>query len=104
MKTFKNESDVKDAVKKIFKDHGWFYWMPPANAFGRVGIADFHAMKHGVFLAVETKFGTNAPSAMQDKFLRDIAGHGGRVWVVTDRNLHAFAADISSWWAENDRT
>ena len=51
-----SESDVKKYVKKILDDHGWKWWMPPANGFGQAGISDFNALRSGVFLAVETKF------------------------------------------------
>lgn len=89
MKTpeFKTEADVKAAVKKLLVGAGWYYWMPPAAAYGRSGISDFHAIKDGVFLAIETKFGNNKPTPMQVQFLGHISAHGGRTLVINEKNL-----------------
>ena len=59
------EKDVKTRIKKLLDDHDWFWFMPPANGFGRTGISDIIAVKRGVFLAIEAKFGKNPPTAMQ---------------------------------------
>ena len=91
-----NEAGVKAAVKKILKTHGWFVWMPPANAFGKAGIADIHALKDGVFLAVETKFGNNKPSKLQSAFLGAVDQHGGKALVVNEKNLVEFEQLITS--------
>ena len=61
-RTFLTEKDVKAEVKKLLNAHDWFWWMPPANGFGKAGISDFNALKKGVFLAVETKFGSKKPT------------------------------------------
>lgn len=84
----KNEKDVKKKVKALLDKHGWFYWMPPANAYGRSGISDFNVIKAGVFLAIETKFGPNKPTAMQTAFLNSINAEGGFGFVVNDNNLN----------------
>lgn len=82
-----NEAGVKREVKRLLKKYGWYYWMPPANAFGRAGIADFNAVRGGRFLAVETKFGSNRPTPLQQQFLNDVVAHGGLAMVVTERDL-----------------
>lgn len=82
-----NEAGVKREVKRLLKQYGWYYWMPPANAFGRAGIADFNAVRDGRFLAVETKFGSNRPTPLQQQFLNDVVAHGGLAMVVTERDL-----------------
>ena len=84
-----NEEGVKRAVKKLLVQYGWFFWMPPANAFGRSGISDFHALRKGKFLAIETKYGYNKPTALQQQFLRDVTIHDGHVLVVNENNLDA---------------
>ena len=86
----KNESYVKAAVKKLLDKHGWFWWMPPANGFGQSGISDIHAVKAGMFMAVETKFGKRDPTAMQQGFLDSVrsANHFG--FVVRDTTIEAF--------------
>lgn len=87
MRDIVNEAGVKRQVKRLLKQYGWYYWMPPANAFGRAGIADFNAVRDGRFLAVETKFGYNKPTPLQQQFLDSIVAHGGLAMVVTERNL-----------------
>ena len=86
----KNEKDVKAKVKKLLDKYGWFWWMPPANGFGQSGISDFNAVKDGVFMAVETKFGSNKPTAMQGAFLRSINQESCFGFVVTEKTLEWF--------------
>lgn len=83
----KDEKAVKAAVKKILEKHKWFWWMPPANGFGKSGIADFNAVKDGVFIAIETKFGTNKPTAMQRAFLDSVNAESCMGFVVNDKNI-----------------
>ncbi len=86
----RNEKDVKARVKKLFDVHDWFWWMPPANGYGQVGISDFHALKDGVFIAVETKFGSNKPTPMQKGFLESINAGSAFGFVVNDSNIDQF--------------
>jgi hypothetical protein len=53
------EGKVKDAVKKILREHGIWFYMPVQNGMGVTGIPDFVCCWHGEFIAIETK----APSA-----------------------------------------
>jgi hypothetical protein len=85
-----NEKDVKAGVKKILDEHGWFWWCPPANGFGQTGVSDFNALKDGVFMAIETKFGTRKPTVQQKAFLASIAAMDGFAYIVTDRNIDSF--------------
>src|SRR5512139_3635363 len=89
---YTNEADVKRQVKKLLDKHKWFWWMPPANGFGRTGISDFNALRGGVFLAVETKFGKNKPTHMQMGFMESVQAESGMAFVVNEQNLDAFAA------------
>ena len=86
-----SESDVKKYVKKILDDHGWKWWMPPANGFGQAGISDFNALRSGVFLAVETKFGDNDLTINQEKFLNEVLAEDGFSFVVNEHTLDTFA-------------
>lgn len=88
---YRNEGDVKKQVKTLLKAHGYFFWMPPANGFGRTGIADINAIKSGVFLAVETKFGRNSPTPMQRAFLESINAEQGFGFVVCEKRVGYFA-------------
>lgn len=90
-RTYHNESDVKAEVKKLLNQHKWFWWCPPANGFGRSGISDFNALRDGVFVAIETKFGKNKPTAMQIGYLDSIASENGMSFLVNENNLDALA-------------
>jgi hypothetical protein len=85
----RNEKDVKAQVKKILNRHNWFYWMPPANAYGRSGISDFNAVWAGTFMVIETKFGSNKPTPMQVAFLNSIRAEKGFAFIVNETNLEA---------------
>lgn len=91
MVVYHTEGDVKREVKKLLIAHQWFWWMPPANGYGRGGAADFHALRNGVFMSVETKIGTNKATALQQQYLRGVRKYGGMAFLVSDRTLDAFA-------------
>ena len=88
------EATVKDDVKKVLDAHDWFWWMPPSNKFGRSGISDFHAVKPGLFMAIETKRGlstkkANEPTTNQIGFLQSIKSARHFAFVVyEDRVEH----------------
>ena len=86
----KNESHVTKGVKKILDAHHWFWWMTPANGYGASGIADFCAVKQGMFLAIETKANRNDPTPMQRAYLDSIRTCDHFAFVVRDTNLDAF--------------
>jgi hypothetical protein len=96
----KNEKDVKKKVKALLDKFGWFWWCPPANAYGRSGISDFHALKNGVFLAIETKFGSNKPTAMQLGFLNSINAESAFAFVVNETNLDWLEAFLEDFGAQ----
>lgn len=89
--SYKNERDVKRDIKKILDAYGWFWFSPPANAYGMNGIADVLALRAGVFLAIEAKFGKNRTSALQQAFLQTVAAESGFGFVVSDKTLPQFA-------------
>jgi hypothetical protein len=83
----RNEKDVKVQVKKILDRHNIFWWCPPANAYGRSGISDFNCLGLGVFIAIETKFGSNKPTGPQIAFLNSVKAEKGFAFVVNENNL-----------------
>ena len=83
----KSEKDVKTQVKKLLDKHSWFWFMPPANAYGRSGISDFCAIRNGVFLAIETKFGKGKVSPLQRGFLGSVMSQHAFGFVVNENNL-----------------
>jgi hypothetical protein len=97
--TYQNEGDVKKQVKRLLDKHNWFWFMPPANGYGRTGIADILAIRGGVFLAIETKFGKNKPTPMQIGFLQSIMAEQGYGFVVCDRRV----AWLQSWLEAFDK-
>lgn len=96
-KTHTNESHVKQDVKELLDASQWFWFMPPANGFGAAGISDFIAVKRGTFMAIETKFGSNKPTAMQVGFLNSIRAADGFAFVVNEKNLEWLAAFLESF-------
>lgn len=96
---YHNEGSVKREVKKLLEKHGYFFWMPPANGFGRTGISDFQAIKAGVFLAIETKFGKNTTTPMQRGFLNSVLAEGGFSFVVCERRVDT----LRTWLETFDR-
>lgn len=98
-KTYTCEKDVKASVKKLLDKHGYFWWMPPANGFGKVGVSDFNALRAGVFVAVETKFGGNKPTVQQRAYLESVIAEGGFGFVVDEKTLDK----LESWMDAFDR-
>ena len=90
MAEIRNEHDVKREVRKLLTKYGWYTWMPPANGYGKGGISDFHALKDGKFLAIETKYGGNTTTTLQAKFMASIAAAGGYAVVVNEMTLDTF--------------
>lgn len=86
-KPMRDEKGVKENIKRLLDAFGWFWWMPPANGYGKVGISDFHALKNGVFIAIEAKFGSNKPTAHQKAFLESVQATDAFGFVVNEKNL-----------------
>lgn len=96
-KLFEKEKHVKQRVKEILNAADWFWWMPAANGMGTTGISDFCAIKNGVFMAVETKFGKNPPTALQRAFLESIEAQKGFAFLVTEDNVEWLSAFVESF-------
>lgn len=93
----RNEKDVKKEVRKILEAHKWFWWMPPANGFGKVGVADFNALRGGVFMAIETKFDKNQPTVHQRAYLSSVMAEDGFGFVVNERNIEWLRAFMDAF-------
>lgn len=89
------ERPVKDEVKKALNEFGWFWFMPPANAFGRTGISDIIAFKTGMFMAVEAKNKTEV-TENQWGFLNSIRAEGGFAFVVNSERVDYFRAFLGA--------
>ena len=85
------EGRVKDAIKKMLKAAGWYWFMPVSNGLGKHGIPDIIACKPtvitpdmvgqrvGLFVGIECKapgkLGTVTP--LQERELEAIEAAGG---------------------------
>lgn len=96
-KTYTKEADVKAEVKRILKEMGFFFWMPAANGYGAQGVADFLAIKDGVFFAIETKFGKGKATPNQLRFLLNIHQQGGRALLVNEESVDRLQDVLSDW-------
>lgn len=89
-----NEAKVKVKVKRILAEVGAWYCMPRGTVLGRSGVPDFLVCLHGRFIGIETKSGSNKPTALQAKELLDIERHHGMTFVVNERTLPEFEQKI----------
>ena len=80
------EGRVKEAVKRLLKAHGVWYYMPVQNGMGTVGIPDFICCWGGRFLAIETKAPgkRSTTTANQDRVIAALHQAGGTALVVDD--------------------
>ena len=100
MTKLSNESDVKKIVKAVLKstpDCWWF--MPPANGFGRAGIPDFVGIVNGLGFAVETKFGKGTTTANQEREIAALMQSGAKVWIVRETNVDDWHLEFKAWAA-----
>jgi hypothetical protein len=96
----KKEKDVKDVVKAVLKSTPKCWWfMPPANGFGRSGIPDFAGCVNGYMFAVETKFGKGTTTANQDREIQTLIQSGARVWIVRETNVDDWHIEFKAWAA-----
>lgn len=92
----KTEKDVKKRIKQLLDLHGWFHWMPAANGYGQQGVPDHAAIKNGVYLVIEAKFGYNKPKPLQKAFAAQIIANDAFAFCVNEKNI-----DHLAWWLES---
>lgn len=92
-----SEKHVKDLIKRLFNFHGWFTWMPAANGFGQQGVHDHLALKAGIFMTVEAKFGGNKPSATQKAFAAQVTANDCQSFCVDEKNINYLAEFLESF-------
>ena len=98
----KKEEDVKKVVKAALKSTpGCWWFMPPANGFGRSGIPDFVGIVNGLGFAVETKFGKGTTTANQEREIAAATQAGGQVWIVRETNVDTWCLEFKAWVALN---
>ena len=96
----KNEGDVKKLVKKVLdttSDCWWF--MPPANGYGRSGIPDFLGCVAGNLFAIETKFGKGTTTPNQTREINNLTSAGAKVWIVRETSVDTWELEFKAWVA-----
>lgn len=81
------EKKVKNAVTKILKDYGAYYFYPVTGGFGRSGVPDIVACYRGNFVAFECKAGNNKPTALQLAEMEKINKAQGVALWVNEKNI-----------------
>ena len=98
----KNEADVKKLVKDVLNTtDGCWWFMPPANGYGRTGIPDFVGCVRGNMFAVETKYGKGTTTAHQNREIEKLTRAGAEVWIVRETNVDTWALEFKAWVALN---
>ena len=80
------EKAVKAKVKAVLDSEGVYYFMPPANGFGRSGVPDIVACVNGLFFGIECKANGNKPTALQIREIEAIRRSNGVAVVVDETN------------------
>ena len=91
------EKKVKNAVTKILKERGAYYFYPVTGGFGRSGVPDIVCCHRGNFVAIECKAGRNKPTALQLGQLEAIRQCGGLALIVNEDSLDQLKESIQSW-------
>lgn len=95
------EAKVKAQIKQALESvQGCYFFMPPANGYGRAGIPDFVGCLNGLFFAIEAKAGKGTTTALQDREIEKIKNCGGFAIVVNENNVSRLATELEAWGRE----
>ena len=81
------EAKVKKVVVKQLKELGAYYFFPATGGYGKSGVPDIVGCYKGMFFGIECKAGSNVPTPLQEKNLRDIRNASGFDLVVNEENM-----------------
>jgi len=81
------EAKVKKKVVAILKEYKAYFFYPVTGGYGRSGVPDIIVCYNGRFIGIECKAGTNKPTPLQEKNLKDIQAAGGVSLVVNEDNI-----------------
>ena len=95
------ESKVKKRIKAILEELPCYFFMPPANGYGRAGIPDFVGCLNGMFFSIEAKAGKGKTTALQDRELERIRQAGGLALIVNEENLDGLKIILEGWNGHN---
>lgn len=76
---------------------GCYFFMPPANGYGRAGIPDFVGCLNSRFFAIEAKAGKGKTTALQDREIEQIKSCGGFAIVVNEANVDELKTYLEQW-------
>ena len=82
------EAKVKKKVRALLEKYGTYYAMPATGGYGASGVPDFLVCHHGRFIGIETKAGSNKPTALQLFNMERIELAGGTAVVINEDNLN----------------
>jgi len=88
------EVKVKARVRAILDALGIYYFMPPANGYGRQGIPDIIGCMDGRFIAIECKAGKGQLTELQKRELEKIMHADGLTFVAREDNLEEIKAKL----------
>ena len=92
------EAKVKKKIKLILDSvPGCYFFMPPANGYGRAGIPDFVGCLNSRFFAIEAKAGKGKTTALQDREIEQIKSCGGFAIVVNEANVDELKTYLEQW-------
>lgn len=88
------EKKVKQAVAKLLKEAGAYYFFPATGGYGRSGVPDIVGCLNGNFFAIECKAGSNQPTALQELELEKIRKSEGRAIVINEDRIDLLKNDL----------
>ena len=95
--TMTPEAKVKKQVTRQLDAMGAYYFYPVTGGYGRSGVPDIVGCYQGLFFGIECKAGTNKPTPLQDKNLKDIRKAGGMDMVVNEDNMSDVSQSLTAW-------
>ena len=75
------EGKVKDAVRKVLREHKAYWHCPVQNGMGAPSL-DFICCRNGRYFAIETKAPGKKPTERQLQTIHEIQSAGGSVFVI----------------------
>jgi|TARA_X000001382_G_scaffold130935_3_gene127977 hypothetical protein len=96
----KPEAKVKRTVTSYLKNMGAYYFYPVTGGYGGSGVPDIIACYEGKFIAIECKAGSNKPTPLQEKNIRDIKNCEGLALVINEESMHTVVDKIVRFTAK----
>lgn len=92
------EGRIKDAVVKLLKAHGVYYFFPATHGYGRSGVPDIVCCAKGRFLAIECKAPGKSPTALQRREMARIGEAGGMAFVIASEDVSGLDDMLKSYF------